>query len=140
MKVTLTAKRELFNYLVFGVLTTLVNILSYALLTRVLAFDFKAATTIAWILAVLFAFFTNKVYVFGSRDKDLITVSKELGSFLLFRLLSYILDIFSMVFLVQFLLADDLIAKILANILVIVFNYLASKLFVFKQLVGSDSK
>jgi putative flippase GtrA len=133
-------KKELFNYLIYGALTTLINILSYALLTKLLNTDFKTATTIAWILSVLFAFVTNKLYVFHSTGKNIFTISKELGSFLLSRLLSYGLDILSMILLVQILVINDLIAKVIANILVVIFNYLASKLFVFKQLASSDNK
>lgn len=127
-------KKELLNYLIFGVLTTLINIISYAFFSKLLQLDFKVAATIAWLLSVLFAFVTNKVYVFASKEQDFLTISKELGSFLLSRVLSYGLDIFTMIFLVEFLLLNDLAAKIIANILVIVFNYLASKLFVFKEM------
>lgn len=133
-------KKELLNYLIFGALTTFINIVSYALLTKLLYTDFKTATTIAWLLSVLFAFVTNKLYVFHSKERNIFLISKELGSFLLSRILSYGLDIGSMIFFVQFLSLNDLGSKILANILVVIFNYLASKLFVFKQPAGSDSK
>lgn len=131
-------KREIVNYLVFGMITTLINLVSYALLTQLLNTDFKTATTIANLLAVLFAFITNKLYVFRSRDKNFIIVTKELSSFLLSRLMSYGLDLVTMIILVEFLRFNDMVAKVIANILVIVFNYLASKFFVFRQLVGSD--
>jgi putative flippase GtrA len=134
------AKKELLNYLIFGALTTLINIVSYTFFTKLLNTDFKTATTIAWILSVLFAFVTNKLYVFHSTGKNIFTISKELGSFLLSRLLSYGLDILSMILLVQILVINDLIAKVIANILVVIFNYLASKLFVFKQLASGDNK
>ncbi|HHV65677.1 MAG TPA: GtrA family protein [Peptococcaceae bacterium] len=127
-------KKELLNYLIFGVFTTLVNIISYAFLSKLLQLDFKIAATIAWLLSVLFAYVTNKFYVFESREQDFLTISKELGSFFLSRVLSYSLDIFAMIFMVEFLLFNDLAAKIIANIIVIVFNYLASKLFVFKEI------
>ena len=86
-------KREIVSYLVFGVLTTLTNIVSYMILAKVFAMDYKLATTIAWIISVLFAFITNKLYVFNSKDTNIWLVIKEFLSFLFFRLLSYIMDI-----------------------------------------------
>jgi putative flippase GtrA len=70
-------KREIVNYLVFGLITTFINFVSYALLTQLLHADFKTATTIAAFLSVLFAFITNKLYVFQSRDKHFIVVTKS---------------------------------------------------------------
>ncbi|WP_175425253.1 GtrA family protein, partial [Paenibacillus nuruki] len=57
-------KKEIISYLIFGVLTTLINIAVYFLLANVVGMDFKVATSIAWLVSVLFAFFTNKKYVF----------------------------------------------------------------------------
>lgn len=132
--------KEFANYLIYGALTTFINIISYAFITKLLNIDFKTATTLAWILSVFFAFVTNKLYVFNSRAKNILAISKELGSFLLSRILSYGLDILSMIFLVQVLFFDDMLSKVIANVLVIIFNYLASKHFVFKQLVEGDHK
>lgn len=131
-------KKEIVSYLFFGMITTLINLVSYAMLTQFLNADFKTATTIAAFLSVLFAFITNKLYVFESRDKNFIIVSKELSSFLLSRVMSYGLDLVSMIVLVEILLFDDMVSKVIANILVVIFNYLASKFFVFRQLAGSD--
>lgn len=130
----------LFNYLVFGVITTAINILSYAILTKSFYVDFKTATTIAWILSVFFAFFSNKYYVFKQRNKHIAVILKELRSFFFSRILSYGLDLFSMVLLIELLHFKDLVAKVIANILVIAFNYFASKYFIFKQHLESDTK
>lgn len=126
-------KREVINYLVFGVLTTLVNIISYWVLAKGFDLDYKLATTIAWILSVLFAYVTNKKYVFQSERTDLTTVVKEFGSFVFFRLLSYLVDIALMVVLVEWVRTDDLVAKIIANVVVVVMNYFASKLVIFRK-------
>lgn len=122
---------ELYNYIVFGILTTAINFFTYFLLTNWAALDFKIATTLAWFVSVLFAFLTNKLFVFHSRRIDAVTIVKELSSFLLSRVLSYGLDILTMVFLIQVLLVNDLVAKAVVNILVIIFNYIAGKFFVF---------
>lgn len=125
-------KKEMFNYLLFGVLTTLVNIVTYALLDKGLGMDYKLAATIAWVLSVIFAFITNKLYVFHSRTANILSVLRELTSFLFFRGMSYLLDIGTMIVLIELLNVDSLMAKIIANVLVVVFNYFASKYVIFK--------
>jgi len=107
-------------------------------LTKVILTDYITATTAAWILAVLFAFITNKFYVFQSKKTSIPVLSKELISFLFSRILSLGLDIFSMILLVGLLMVNDLVSKIFANILVVIFNYVLGKFFVFKRLSGSS--
>lgn len=125
--------KEVINYLIFGVLTTLVNIITFWLFEDLLAFDYKLATTIAWVTSVIFAFITNKLFVFESKSTSVLVLLKELASFLFFRILSYFLDIFSMILFIEYLYFNSIIAKILANILVVIFNYIASKLIIFKK-------
>ncbi len=131
----MTAKREITGYIFFGILTTLINVLSYVLLMKVLETDYKTATTIAWLLSVFFAFITNKLFVFHSGRKRFLPLVKELGSFMLSRIVSYGLDIATMGALIELLNVNDFGAKIFANILVVIFNYLASKHFVFRQVI-----
>lgn len=133
-------QKEIINYLIFGVLTTAVNIISFWILDRYVEMDYRIAVTIAWILSVLFAFITNKLYVFNSKKTDLSAVVKELTSFLFFRFLSYLLDLLTMILLVEILLTDSLLAKIIANIFVVIFNYFASKLVIFKPSKGVMEK
>ncbi|WP_034773123.1 GtrA family protein [Caldibacillus thermoamylovorans] len=121
------------SYLIFGVLTTLVNIVTFWLFDDILEMDYKLATTIAWIVSVLFAFITNKLYVFNSKDMQIQAVLKELASFMFFRFLSYLLDLAPMIVCVELLKIDNLLAKILANVLVVIFNYFASKFVIFKK-------
>ncbi|MBP3037941.1 GtrA family protein [Bacillaceae bacterium Marseille-Q3522] len=125
-------KKEMINYLIFGVLTTLVNIISFWIFTAMFHIDYKLATTIAWILSVLFAFVTNKIYVFNSRTNSFRAICREFFAFMFMRLLSYFLDLGTMIFLVELLHSGSLFAKIIANILVVIFNYFASKYFIFK--------
>lgn len=125
--------KEIINYLVFGILTTLVNIITFWFCEDILSFDYKLATTIAWIISVIFAFITNKLYVFNSKDTTPFLLLKELASFLFFRLLSYFLDIFSMILLIEYLNINSIVAKVIANIFVVVFNYFASKLIIFNK-------
>jgi len=131
-------KNELFNYLLFGVLTTIVNIASFAVFDKGLGLDYKVATTIAWVLSVIFAFVTNKLYVFYSKSIGGKSVFREFISFLFFRGLSYVLDIASMIILIDFVKIDSLLAKIAANVMVVVFNYFASKYIIFKPSSSSE--
>ena len=126
-------KKEAISYIIFGVLTTAINMICYAGLTKLLGMDYKLATTLAWMISVIFAFITNKLYVFNSRNKDFTAVIKEFASFIFFRLLSYFLDLLTMILCVEVLKIDDFIAKIAANILVIALNYFASKYVIFKR-------
>lgn len=125
-------KKEVINYLVFGVLTTLINIVSYGIFSKIFNIDFKLATTIAWIISVIFAFITNKIYVFNSKNPNILLITKEFILFIFFRLLSYIVDIVLMIMLVDWMKIDDLVSKILVNVVVVIINYFASRYFVFK--------
>ena len=95
------------SYIVFGLLTTLVNFIVYLFFTKVIPLDYKIAASLAWILAVLFAFVTNKFYVFQSRKTDIALLCREFSSFLFFRTLSYFADILSMIIMVEALLIPD---------------------------------
>ena len=124
--------QEMVSYLIFGVLTTVVNIACFWVLDKGLGMDYKMATVLAWTLAVAFAFFTNKKYVFQSKSSTFASVRREFGSFIFFRLLSLLLDLVCMILFVELLKVDSLLAKIIANVFVVIFNYFASKFFVFR--------
>ena len=122
--------REVLMYLLFGGLTTLVNILSFFIL-RKLSVSVYISNLIAWVVAVLFAFITNKLFVFESKDKS--KSGKELISFFGFRILSLGVDMGAMYLLLQVINTGEVFAKIFANVIVIILNYIFSKLFVFKK-------
>lgn len=137
---------EVFSYLFFGVLTTAVNFLVFWLCRRLypdserVLFSIGSfridwsyiANSIAWVVAVLFAFVTNKLFVFESRSKKPGVVARELGSFVGARLLSFVLFDWGMFALLRQLGMNEYIAKIIYSLCVIVFNYIASKLVIFK--------
>ena len=131
--------KEVVLYLIFGVLTTVVSlIVKYALLFTVLeasnAFELQLAVVISWIAAVLFAYFTNRAFVFESKNENKL---KEFISFVIARISTLLLEMFIMWFFVTLLkLNSDLyvvIFTLLAQALVIVGNYILSKIFVFKK-------
>lgn len=122
--------QEIILYGVFGVLTTVVNIVVYWFFARFFGVNYLLSTAIAWILSVLFAFITNRIYVFESNNQN---IWKEMYLFFTFRLLSGFIDIIDMYLFVDVLHFDDMIIKILSNVIVIVLNYIFSKLFIFKS-------
>ncbi len=129
IKVLYIKYKEVINYLIFGVLTTLINIISFDILVH-LSIDWKISNIIAWIISVLFAYITNKLYVFESKKQNII---KELFSFISFRLLSLVFDLVGMYIFIEILHVDNLISKVIMNVVVVILNYLFSKLFIFKK-------
>ncbi|QHJ70600.1 GtrA family protein [Planococcus halotolerans] len=131
--------REIVNYIIMGILTTGVNIVSYYVLTEAGVLDYRIATVIAWAVSVLFAYVTNKKYVFGSRTSGLRELLHEVSSFFFFRILSLGIDFIMMIVLVELVVMDDFLAKIIANGVVIVFNYVVSKQIIFKNSVSAKN-
>lgn len=125
--------KETILYLFFGAFTTLVNIVSYLFFTRVILFNFMVANALAWILAVLFAYVTNKFFVFESKRIEIKFLFKEILSFVSFRLLSGVVEMLIMYVMIDLLFVNDVIVKVFTNIVVIVLNYLFSKMIIFKN-------
>lgn len=123
--------KETILYLFFGAFTTLVNIVSYLFFTRVLSFNFMVANALAWIIAVLFAYVTNKFFVFESKKVEIKFLFKEFLSFVSFRLLSGVIEMLIMYVMIDLLLMNDFIVKLITNIIVIILNYLFSKMIIF---------
>jgi putative flippase GtrA len=124
--------REVLLYLIFGVLTTAVNYAAYVFFTRAVALPLVAANLLAWVLAVAFAYATNRRWVFESKTKGTAALT-EAGAFVAARVFSGVMDTVCMVLLVEWLHVHDMIAKILVNVLVIVINYILSKLIIFRK-------
>ncbi len=133
MKELFMKYKEAILYLVFGVLTTLINIVVYALSTRLLEIDVYTSNVIAWVLSVLFAYITNRKYVFNSKANELNTKIKELLSFYSCRLLTFGIDMLLMFILIDLISINDMISKIIVNIIIIILNYILSKFLVFKN-------
>lgn len=125
--------KETILYLFFGAFTTLVNIVSYLFFTRVISFNFMVANALAWIIAVLFAYITNKFFVFESKKITFIFLMKEFLSFIGFRLLSGLVEMIMLYIMINLLLINDFLTKIITNIIVIILNYIFSKMLIFKN-------
>ena len=125
--------KDVILYLVFGVFTTLVNIVSYWVCAHVFGMSVMASTVIAWALAVFFAYVTNRTMVFHSSATEKGEILKEIGSFFACRLGTGVVDWVIMFVFVNVLHFNDMIVKIAANFIVIVLNYILSKFVIFKH-------
>lgn len=120
-------------YMIFGVATTVVNVLVYWLSAHLLGLSVMASTALAWILAVLFAYVTNRRWVFKSAAKVWKEIIKEIIAFFVCRLATGLVDGIAMFILVDIVGLNDIIVKAAANIIVIILNYIASKMIIFKK-------
>lgn len=130
--------KEILWYGFFGVLTTLVNIISFYLLDKT-GMNVYINNFIAWFVSVLFAFVTNKLFVFNSKSLNPKVLVKEVGSFFFFRLLSLGIDMIGMYVCISLLNFGKMLSKVFMNIIVIIANYIFSKLFIFKPKKSSTS-
>lgn len=126
---------ELWNYLIVGLLTTVVSLATYFICTETFLdpnndIQLQIANIISWVFAVAFAYVTNRVYVFKSKSKEYF---KEISSFVGARILSLVMDMFTMFIIVSVLHFNDKIGKLFSQIVVTIANYILSKLFVFKK-------
>lgn len=125
--------RELITYVFWGVMTTLVNYAVYFGCTKLAGIDYLVSNVAAWIIGVLFAFWVNKIYVFHSLDKSPKLLLREFGTFVSARVLSGVLETGMLAVFVEGLHFNDSIIKIIASILVVIINYVFSKLVIFKK-------
>lgn len=125
--------KEIINYLIFGVLTTVVNILSYAIFAKIFHIDEVVSNVIAQIISILFAYVTNKIYVFESKTTNIKDILRELISFFGCRIFTAVLDTALFAFMVKKIGINDLIAKCVTQVIVIVLNYLFSKILIFRK-------
>ena len=125
--------RETILYLIFGVVTTAVNLAVFAFCDEILKLSWKASNITAWIIAVAVAFITNKIFVFESRDMGLKTVITELFAFAGARVFSLLFEYAALFLLIDVLSLGKLLSKAAVNVLVIIINYVLSKLIIFKK-------
>ena len=144
--------KEIILYIIFGVLTTLVSWGSYAVFINFCNTTVFTASLLSWICGVTFAFVTNKLLVFKSEAKDFKTLSKEIVSFVASRGITGIIEVFGVPMLaktgydnifyniltktgltVKLLFTDGIYSKITLAFIVVLLNYVFSKLFIFKK-------
>lgn len=124
---------SIFMYLFFGLLTTLVNISVYYFCFMKMNISNVTSTIIAWIISVIFAFITNKKFVFFSGKWDGYTVFNESVKFCLCRVGTGVMEVIIMYVSVNLLHYDGMKMKVITNIVIVILNYIASKLLIFKH-------
>ena len=127
---------DILSYLFFGVLTTVVNYLVYLPCYNLLGLSSALSNAIAWVVAVAFAYLTNKPFVFKSHDWSMAVVLPELAKFVACRIGSGLLETGILFVFVDYLGYDGNILKIITSVLVVILNYIGSKLLVFTKKYG----
>ena len=127
--------KEVINYLIFGVLTTVVSLAVYYIAVFTIlnpndAIQLQIANIVSWIAGVTFAYYTNRKFVFESKEKNKV---KEAGKFILARVATLVLDMLIMCLGVTLLQLNDKVIKLISQVVIIVSNYIFSKVFVFKK-------
>lgn len=135
--------RETMSYLIFGVLTTVLNYAVFWVFLRIFGEEAAlAANVVAFIAAVIFAYITNKLYVFESKSWKLSVLKKEISSFLSARLLTFALEELGLLVAANLLhlgryavfgVDGILLSKLFLNVLVVIGNYILSKWIIFKK-------
>lgn len=126
---------EVWNYLIVGLLTTVVSLVTYFIATRTILnpekeIELQIANIISWVFAVAFAYVTNRVFVFKSKNKNIIS---ELSKFIGSRVASLIMDMLIMLVIVSIIGLSDVVGKVVSQIVVTIANYVLSKLLVFTK-------
>lgn len=132
-KILLLKYKDIVLYLFFGVCTTLVNVIAYWICAHPLDINTMTSTIIAWVLAVLFAYITNRNWVFQSEAHTSKDILKEIMSFFGCRFATGIVDWACMFIFVQLFCLNDIFVKVATNVLVVVLNYVASKIIIFRK-------
>lgn len=125
--------QELIKYLIIGVLTTVINYIVFAALIRLANVDMHLSNIIAWVVSVILAYFTNKLFVFESKSFKIKVISKEIFTFGVARIFSLLLEEALLYVFVNILSMNEMIIKLIANIVVIIVNYILSKFIIFKN-------
>ncbi len=130
--------KEFVLYALFGVLTTIANAGAFLLMSEILGEEYAAVNnTVAWFVGVAVAFVTNKIWVFESKSKKVLTIVKEALEFTLARLLSYVFETVGLVVAIDLFSCDtkwgQLGIKLVLSIVVVIMNYVSSKLIIFRK-------
>ncbi|AMV60382.1 Teichoic acid glycosylation protein [Pediococcus damnosus] len=128
------------SYLFFGGLTTLINIGVFTVLHNMTTWNYQVSNVLAWFLSVLFAYITNKLWVFNSKTSTPKAFIQEISSFFFFRIVSLLFDTLIMWVGISLLGGNAILVKIIDNVLIVIINYVFSKLFIFKSSPLSSSK
>ncbi len=121
------------NYLIFGFLAFVLNYILYFAFADSMQMHYMAATVLSWVLTVVFAYWTSRSFVFKSQNKDRQSIWKEFVSFIGARVATEVLEVALMYLLVDCAGVNDKVSKLICQTLVILANYVLSKLWIFKS-------
>lgn len=144
--------KEIANYIIFGVVTTIVSLFSYWFARQFIfvrvggkqgEIDIALATTFSWIVSVTTAFVTNRLWVFEGKVEGVKALLIQAFNFYASRVLTYFFELGFMWIVTSFLFPEnktlELLAKIIANVFVMIMNFILSKLFVFKKKKSAEN-
>lgn len=123
--------RQLILYGIFGVITTLINIVAYWAVSRLFGLSVVTSTVIAWLVAVFFAYWSNRKFVFESKNTSIVAIFFEAVYFFGARIATGVFDVAFMYVFADVLRLNDVVIKVVSNFIVVILNYVASK-FIFK--------
>ncbi len=126
--------KEILLYLFFGGLTMIVSIVSYAICNLVFGIDVLVANIISWLLAVMFSFYTNRIWVFQASTNSISGFLKQMVSFYSGRVATLIIEEIILFIFITYLQYNSMVVKIIAQVVVVILNYVISKLWVFRKL------
>ena len=121
------------NYLIFGFLAFVLNYVLYFLFSSVLHMHYLVCTVLSWVLTVVFAYWTNRTFVFKSQNKDAKSIREEFVSFIGARIATELLEILLMFLMVGCAGFNEFISKLVCQFIVILANYFLSKMWIFKE-------
>ncbi len=121
------------NYLIFGFLAFVLNYVLYFVFSSMMHMHYMLATAISWVLTVVFAYWTNRTFVFKSKNKDVQSLGKEFTAFIGARVATEVLELVLMFLMVDVAGINEYFSKLVCQVLVIVANYFLSKLWIFKE-------
>ena len=124
--------KEIILYVIFGVLTTIVNLIAYYLFSNIININYLISNAIDWIISVVFAYITNKFFVFNSSYINKDVIIEEFIKFMNCRLISGLSEVVLLFLFVDLLLMNDIVAKLIIGVLVALINFIFSKVFIFK--------
>lgn len=136
MKIITLIKKywQLWSYLIFGGLTTLINLAVFNYLYIFMHItSYQVATIVAWVISVVFAFVTNKSYVFRTKTTSSTQYLHELLIFFFYRSLSLLIDFAILKIGIDCLHSNVFLIKLIDNLVVIIINYVFSKIFIFRK-------
>lgn len=123
---------ELWNYLITGAIGVVISVVSYALCRKML-FSIVLSNFISWIIAVISMYFMNKYFVFKTRANSKVEVVEEFFAFVAARIFTLVVETGILYLGSEIINMNDIFVKIIAQITIIILNYILSKLFIFKK-------